>query len=137
MHLIFLRLPIILFCISGALADFLGPSYPAPVDLTSHQSLVAAGWRNITSTLQRYIDHGDQDISSGAMADIKNLTFSLGMFSLNDPAASELQFHYTSPETANAPNGTHKVDENSIYRFASLTKVFTVLAVLKLVRYHS
>lgn len=130
MYPIFLRVPIIAFCISGALADFLGPSYPAPVDLTSRQSLVVAGWRNFASTLQRYIDHGDQNISSGAVADIKNLTFSLGMFSLNDPAASELQFHYTSPEIADAPNGTHKVDENSIYRFASLTKVFTVLAGL-------
>ena len=52
------------------------------------------------------------------------------MFSLNDPPASQLQFHYTSPEIPNSTNGTHKVDEDSIYRIASLTKLFTVLTGL-------
>ncbi|KAL7912452.1 Aldehyde/histidinol dehydrogenase [Trichoderma velutinum] len=41
-----------------------------------------------------------------------------------------ITYHYTSPEIANAPNGTHKVDANTIYRVASVTKVFTVLTGL-------
>lgn len=59
-----------------------------------------------------------------------NVTFSLGMFSLHDDDATSLQFHYTSPEIANSPNGTKNVNGDSIYRIASVTKVFTVLAGL-------
>ncbi|PMD47083.1 beta-lactamase/transpeptidase-like protein [Hyaloscypha variabilis F] len=114
---------------SRAAADFSGPSYPAPVDLSSNQSLVAASWTNITSTLEIYTNDGNLS-TFGTASQIKNLTFSLGMFSLNDPKATELQFHYTSPEIANSSNGTRKVDEDSIYRIASLTKAFTILTGL-------
>lgn len=105
-------------------ADFLGPSYPAPVDLSSSDSLVALSWKNVSSTLRKLVNETDQYIS------MSNVTFSLGMFSLYDDNATALQFHYTSPEIANSPNGTHSVDADSIYRIASVTKVFTVLAGL-------
>jgi hypothetical protein len=83
MHLSFHPVPLVLLCVSRGLADFLGPSYPTPVDLSSSKSLVAASWKNLTLTLQNYINDGDQNLSSGVMAEIKNVTFSLGMFSLN------------------------------------------------------
>ncbi|KFX87711.1 hypothetical protein V490_08066 [Pseudogymnoascus sp. VKM F-3557] len=115
-------------CSTSVLADLLGPSYEAPVDLASNKSLVSAAWRNATATLQTYIKHGSE--TSKIVAAMKNITFSAGLFSLEDAGASKLQFHYTSPEIANAPNGTHKVDGNTIYRMASVTKAFTVLAGL-------
>jgi CubicO group peptidase (beta-lactamase class C family) len=121
MHISLPNLLLYAVCIPPILADFLGPSYPAPVDLSSNRSLVAAGWENLTTILQTHLNASDE---------LSNVTFSIGMFSLEDPAASELQFHYTSPEVASAPNGTHKVDGDSIYRIASMTKVFTVLAGL-------
>jgi hypothetical protein len=130
MHPSFHCLCLTLLSLSGVLTDFLGPSYPAPVDLSNSKSLVAAAWKNVTSTLQAYIKSDEQSSTSGLVAEIKNVTFSLGVFSLNDPGATDLQFHYTSPEIANAPNGTREVNENSIYRIASLTKVFTVLVGL-------
>jgi CubicO group peptidase (beta-lactamase class C family) len=130
MHPSFNCLFLTLFSLSGVLSDFLGPTYPGPVDLSSSKSLVAATWKNVTSTLQAYINSDEQSSTSDVVAEIRNVTFSLGVFSLNDPGATDLQFHYTSPEIANAPNGTRKVNENSIYRMASLTKVFTVLAGL-------
>jgi len=130
MHSPLLSLPLVLLLSSCTWADFLGPSYPVPADLSSNQSLVAESWKNVTSILQAYISDGDQRVTSEETEQIKNLTFSLGMFSLNDPAATELQFHYTSPEIVNSLNGTHHVDQDSIYRIASLTKVFTVLAGL-------
>jgi len=130
MHPSFNYLFLTLFSLSGVLGNFLGPTYPAPVDLSSSKSLVAATWKNVSSTLQAYINSDGQSSTSDVVAEIRNVTFSLGVFSLNDPGATDLQFHYTSPEIANAPNGTHKVNENSIYRIASLTKVFTVLAGL-------
>lgn len=128
MHLYALSL--LPLCSIPVLADLLGPSYPAPLDLSSNQSLVAESWKNVTATLQKYLSDDIEGSVSDVIAEIKNVTFSLGMFSLTDPATTEMQFHYTSPEIANAPNGTHNVDGNSIYRIASITKVFTVLAGL-------
>ena len=117
-------------CSRSVLADLLVPSYEAPVDVASNKSHVAAAWRNATATLHEYItDHNDGTLPH-VLAAMKNITFSVGLFSLDDPAASKMQFHYTSPEIANAPNGTNKVDGNTIYRMASVTKAFTVLAGL-------
>ena len=58
----------------------------------------------------------------------ENITFSLGLFSIHDQDAAELQYHYASPEVVKAPSGTHKVDGDSIYRIASVSKLFTVYA---------
>ncbi|KFY61811.1 hypothetical protein V496_04869 [Pseudogymnoascus sp. VKM F-4515 (FW-2607)] len=117
-------------CSRSVLADLLVPSYEAPVDVASNKSIVSAVWRNATATLQTYLTDGNEGAVSGAAAARKNITFSVGLFSVEDPAASNLQFHYTSPEIANAPNGTNKVDGDTIYRMASVTKAFTVLAGL-------
>lgn len=114
-------------CTTPAWADFLGPSYPAPVDLTSDDSLVASTWRNVSSNLQGLLNNTGQ---SASLSSLSNVTFSMGMFSLHDDNATALQFHYTSPEISNSTNGTHSVDADSIYRIASVTKVFTVLAGL-------
>ncbi|KFY32379.1 hypothetical protein V493_00247 [Pseudogymnoascus sp. VKM F-4281 (FW-2241)] len=119
-----LLLPI---CSLSVFADLLVPSYEAPVDLASRKSLVATAWRNATATIQAYINDDNEGAATDVVAAIKNITFSVGLFSLEDPAASKMQFHYTSPEIANAPNGTNSVDGNTIYRMASVTKVFTVL----------
>lgn len=118
-------------CLAPALADFLGPRYPAPKEISSDNSLVAESWKNLSSTLNTYTqDTYESTTPSKLVASLKNITFSLGMFSLHDAAASKLQFHYTSHEIAKAANGTHKVDGDSIYRVASVTKAFTVLAGL-------
>lgn len=112
-------------CFTPTLADILGSSYPAPCDLSSNNSLVASSWRNnISSTLQGLVSDSSPDDS------FSNVTFSLGMFSLHDNDATSLQFHYTSLEIENSPNGTKIVNSDSIYRIASVTKVFTVLAGL-------
>lgn len=112
------------FWLTPTLADFLGPSYPAPWDLSSNISLVASSWRNTSSTLQGLVSDSNPDNS------FSNVTFSLGMFSLHDDDATSLQFHYSSSEIANSPNGTKSVNADSIYRIASVTKVFTVFAGL-------
>ncbi|KAL5342031.1 beta-lactamase/transpeptidase-like protein [Aspergillus crustosus] len=112
--------------LSGAQANFLGPLFPAPRDLTSHNSLVAAGWKNLTTNLARGL-HGH---SNSTAALLKDLTFSIGLFSSRDADASKLQYHHTAPEVRNATEGTHMVDGDSIYRVASVSKLFTVLAGL-------
>lgn len=131
MHITLVVLSLVSLWTIQGLADYHGPSYPTPSDLSSNQSLVAAAWRNTTTSLHRYLNGSRiQTPPVGVASGIRNITFSLGMFSLHDPTATGLQFHYTSPEVANSVNGTKKVDQDSIYRVASITKLFTVLAGL-------
>ncbi|KAJ5837088.1 hypothetical protein N7447_003114 [Penicillium robsamsonii] len=110
-------------------ANLLGPSYPPPRDLSSSRSLVAASWKNLTSQLNTVLADNHADQTSPVSA-LKNLTFSAGLFSTLDPKAKDLQIHHTAKEVANSPVGARKVDGNSIYKIASVSKLFTVLAGL-------
>ncbi|KAI4192993.1 MAG: hypothetical protein LQ350_008509 [Teloschistes chrysophthalmus] len=108
-------------------SDFLAPSYPAPKDLTGHQSLISAAWNNVTSTLEGYLNSSNHSLTG--YPSLQNLTFSAGIFSIQDHSAAEsLQFHYTSAEVANSSFAATKVDGNSIYRVASITKLITAFA---------
>lgn len=112
------------------LADFLGPRYVAPTDLTSSDSLITRSWKNLTSTLDSLLAKNDNELPEN-MQQLSNITFSLGIFSIHDAAAAETYtYHHTAQEIAQAEHGTNKVDADSIYRIASITKVFTVLAGL-------
>ena len=113
--------------ITGTLAEFVGPKYPAPVNLTSNSSLVSSAWKNLTSIFDAYLIDGNTTADS-SLATVEDITFSVGLFSLHDPAVQELQYHYTAPQIANAQNGTNKVDGDSIYRIASVSKLVTTLA---------
>jgi len=115
--------------LSGVLGDFSGPSFPPPADLAGDHSLVKAAWKSLTAAFKAGLGGTNANGSSFPEV-VRNFTFSVGLFSLHDPGATSLQFHYTSPEIAASTLGTKKVDDNSIYRVASVTKVFTVLAGL-------
>ncbi|KAK4224477.1 beta-lactamase/transpeptidase-like protein [Podospora fimiseda] len=121
----------------GVLCDFAGPSFPPPKDLSGNQSLVRIAWNGLKDALQAtgLGDHTTTNNCSPANGSTlpettKNITFSIGLFSLHDPNAVSLQFHHTSPEIAASIYGTKKADGNSIYRVASVTKLFTVFAGL-------
>lgn len=119
--------------ITATLADFLAPTYPPSIDLSSNKSLVAASWKNLTSVVDAYLkgNHNSSNVtSSEALSGVENVTFSAGLFSIHDPAAAKLQYHYTSPEIANTTQGTTQVDGDSIYRTASVSKLFTAFAGL-------
>jgi CubicO group peptidase (beta-lactamase class C family) len=124
-----------LFALSSTvvLADHLTGTYPPPFDLSSESSLVAATWQNLSDAFDAYLSDGSTEgIIAEALSEAgaDNLTFSLGLWSLHDPAAKELQYHYASPETANNPNGTNEPDADSIYKVASVTKLMTVMSGL-------
>lgn len=121
---------ILLLTTSQTTAELLGPLVPAPQDLTSSTSLVAAAWKNLSSTLDAYLKDDVNSSNTASLAGAENVTWSTGLFSVNDPAAAELQYHWTSPEIANAANGTNKVNGDSIYRAASVSKLVTVYAGL-------
>jgi CubicO group peptidase (beta-lactamase class C family) len=111
------------------LGDYLTPTYPAPIDLSSNQSLVSASWKNLSATLDQYLKNKTSSASNPLLG-VENVTFSAGLFSLHDPTATKFQYHYTAPEIANAKEGTNKVDGDSIYRVASVSKLITTLAGL-------
>ena len=105
--LLFLLFPLV----SVVLADYLTGACPPPLDLTSSHSLVATIWQELSSLFDATLD---QDKRNGSdildnNSGLKNLTFSLGMFSLHDSGAVNLQYHHTGPEVASAMNGTNKV----------------------------
>ena len=95
---------------SLAAADYLTGAHPPPLDLTSGQSLVAAGWHDLSTVFDGFFNNRT-DVGPKALArsDVGNLTFSLGMFSLYDPDAINLQYHQTAPEVTNAKGGTNEV----------------------------
>ena len=111
-------LSLFLALLGSVAADFLSGSHPPPRDLASEQSLVASAWQNVTSTL-------DNASSNELLAGLENITYSIGMFSLHDAAATVLQYHHTSSATANSSVGTRKVDQDSIYKVASVSKLIT------------
>ncbi|KAI0098146.1 beta-lactamase/transpeptidase-like protein [Nemania sp. FL0031] len=119
-------------CLPAVHARILGPLNPAPVDLTSDTSRVRSQWDNLTSTLEGHLNGTTRN---AALSGLDNITFSLGLFSVNDPnAAGHLQFHHTGPDVRNSSFGVNKVDGNSIYRVASMTKVITVYSGLLLLK---
>ncbi|KAL8901291.1 MAG: hypothetical protein Q9207_005277 [Kuettlingeria erythrocarpa] len=123
-HSVFILL---LTFVSGVVPDFLGPTYPAPKDLSSEKGHVATAWRNLTSTLERCLTDNQTALTS--LSGLKDLTFSIGMFSLHDLSAAEsLQYHHTAAEVANSTTGVTKVNGDSIYRIASITKLLTAFA---------
>ena len=120
---------VILACCSAATADFVNPAYPPPRDLSSKDSLVAAAWKNLTDTFDTFYTDPKANASAAAvLAGTENVTFGFGMFSLLDSGAAALQYHYTAPDVAAAPNGTNKVDGDSIYKIASVSKLITTFA---------
>ncbi|KAJ8105780.1 hypothetical protein ONZ43_g7288 [Nemania bipapillata] len=130
MHCSLPRLAAASICLPAAQARILGPLNPAPADLTSGGSSVRSQWENLTSTLE---GHLNGTMRNEALSGLDNITFSLGLFSVDDPTASAyLQYHHTGPDVRNSSLGVSKVDGNSIYRVASMTKVITVYAGLLL-----
>lgn len=117
-----------LWGIPTALASLSGPSYPSPKDIGGHSSHVAAAWGNVTSTLNQTLN--GSGLGKVASSLLRNTTLSMGVFSLHDQDAQSLQYHHTAHSNLNGTVGTKKVDADSIYRIASITKLITVYAGL-------
>ena len=110
-------------------AAFLGPGFPPPKDLSSNSSLVRAAWSNFTATLESYIRANTT--VEGLVPNLGSYSFSVGAFSIYDEAATEtLQYHHTGSDVKISNSGVTHVDGDSIYRVASITKLFTVYLTL-------
>lgn len=114
----------------AVLSDLLGPTYPAPTDLTSSNSPVKKAWSALSSAFDKTLKQNNTVTGFDDLAGAEKVTFSASLFSLHDPEAVDLQYHYTAPQVANSEFGTKEVDGDSIYRVASVSKLITVLTGL-------
>lgn len=106
----------------------LGPAYLQPSDLTSNKSLVRQAWLDLGSKLDFSILHNS---SFSGLGNLDSYTFSISAFSLNDPSAAHLlQYHHTGSNVRESSYGTKMVDDSSIYRLGSISKLFTVYTTL-------
>lgn len=95
----------------------LGPIYPPPRDL-SHDATFSAALRNITATIQDAVN--SEKLSSDSI--------SMQIFDGSDPG-SLLSLSYTA-DAINTTLGVSKVDENTIFRIGSTSKLWTMLLML-------
>ena len=129
LHVLALLLQNAILVSSTPAAALLGPGYPPPTDLSSNCSLVSAAWSNFSATINTYIDR-NQTIE-GLVSNLGSYTFSVGAFSVFDAgAAKKLQYHHTAKDVETSNMGVTRVDGDSIYRVASVTKAFTVYLAL-------
>jgi hypothetical protein len=98
----------------------LGPVYELPRNLSVDASIRLAA-QNLTSTLDQLL--GSRNASTPGFAP-STTSFSVGLFSTHEPnyLLSTVLLHLTSSTT--------KVDENTVYRIGSISKMVTVLALL-------
>ena len=99
------------------LCPLLGPSWPAPTDLSSDPAVHAA-LKNITKTI-------DDASSAGKFS---GASLSLEVFDTGSPKAL-LTYAHTAKEI-NTTLGVSKVDENTVFRIGSSSKMFPMLLLL-------
>ncbi|GAM38701.1 hypothetical protein TCE0_033r09643 [Talaromyces pinophilus] len=106
----------------------LGPVFPRASNLSfsdAFQRLTA----NLTTTLEYIISSSSESIINS-----QDTSFALQIFS-SDTGAPDVnhtlfQYFYTSPATANASTGVTQVDENTVFRIGSASKLWTVYTLL-------
>lgn len=94
-----------------------GPSWPAPTGI-SMDPVVSDALHNVTTTIQQAIYAGNFSSDS----------ISLQIFDANDPGAL-LSVSYTAAEI-NTTLGVSEVDENTVFRIGSTSKLFTMIMLL-------
>ncbi|KAJ5674717.1 uncharacterized protein N7477_004651 [Penicillium maclennaniae] len=99
------------------LCPLLGPSWPAATDI-SNDPTVQSALQNITTTIQDAINAGNFSGDS----------LSLVIFDTSDPGPL-LTLSYTA-DAINTTIGVKEVDENTVFRIGSTSKMFTMLLLL-------
>jgi hypothetical protein len=115
----------------------LGPSFPAPTNLLNSPTITTA-LQNLTSILNTLVLINNSSTHGPVTAN--ETSFSIAIFSSADHSQQSkhnikntlYQYHYTSQALAssNSSLGVRAVDENSIYRIGSISKLLTVYTFL-------
>jgi CubicO group peptidase (beta-lactamase class C family) len=103
----------------------LGPDFPPPLNLSAGSATLSAG-SNFTQQVRQLINN--QNSTYGPF-DANTTSFSVNIFSVHKDNPI-FQYHYSAPILATSTGGVKTVDENSVYRIGSVSKLFTVYAFL-------
>jgi hypothetical protein len=106
-------------------STFLGPAFPAPVNL-SNDSTIKSASEHFFSLVKDALNTGT---SAHGAFDANSTAFSFEFFSITDEDPI-YQYHYSPPVLADVPFGVKTVDRNSIYRIGSVTKLISVYTFL-------
>ncbi|PYH28222.1 serine hydrolase domain-containing protein [Aspergillus neoniger CBS 115656] len=104
---------------------FLGPIFPAPQDLSSSPVFEAAKL-DIAHAIQAAVA-GDTSLIPSFNPNATSIA--LQVFSAND-LSPLFESYYTAPVIRNASVGVREVDENTVFRIGSGSKLWTVLLLL-------
>ncbi|KAJ5238421.1 hypothetical protein N7468_003040 [Penicillium chermesinum] len=106
------------------LCPLLGPSWPAPTNLSSDATFNLA-LQNITTNIQNLIESGK----------FAGNSLSLQVFDKSE-SVPLLNFSYTDP-SINTTIGVTTVDQNTVFRIGSTSKIFTAFLLLIKDRFHT
>lgn len=101
----------------------LGPVYAVPQNLSANDSVRQTA-QNVSATLENLLKKGG-NASPGF--DPNTTSFSVNLFSVHE-SDSIFQYHFTA-STLNA-SSTKIIDQDSVYRIGSITKLVTVFGLL-------
>ncbi|KAK5235892.1 hypothetical protein LTR47_003367 [Exophiala xenobiotica] len=108
----------------------LGSRFPVPSGLAT-DSVVQSALKDATATLDELVSTSN---SSYGTINSNTTSFSIGLFTSNDPVNSShpffYEYHYTAPPLSKAKLGTSKLDSESVFRLGTVTEVFTVWVFL-------
>jgi len=109
-----------------SLCPLLGPDFPPPRNFSQNAGFLDT-LNSFSNTIQQVLSNSDY--SSYGHFDSTNNTFSINIFStfLDDPV---YKYHYTAPRFSNGSIGAKTVDGDTVFRVASISKLFTVFALL-------
>ena len=103
--------------------SLLGPVFSQPQKLSTDPQMIAAG-DQFSMTLG-LLQQQDVMTTGYGQLDFKGTSFSIQLFSLHEQEPLS-QYHYTAPAASNSTFGTRVVDQDTIYRIGSSTKLLTV-----------
>jgi len=105
----------------------LGPAYPAPSNLAAASAIREAA-ASISSALKLALNSGHSPFGNFTG---KATSLSLEAVSAIDDGSSPiLDFHYTAAELNTSAGSTSRVAADTVYRIGSVSKLFTVYALL-------
>ena len=103
----------------------LGPVFSAPQSL-SNNSVIGAAVANLSATIDALRGAGN---ATSASYNSSTTSFSINFYSIHE-SAPLFEYHHTADVLSNTTNGTRSVTGDTVYRIGSVSKVFTVLALL-------
>ena len=109
---------------TSKVCPFLGAVYPAPQNLSNNSEIVSAG-NSFSLHLDKLLKAGNATTAAGIL-NLNASSFTVNVFSASEDAFL-YQTHHSDPSLLTNSNGGVKiVDENTIYRVGSISKLLTV-----------